>query len=151
MTNIGKPGDFAFLDGEWRIANRRLVAGAWDAFPGEATCRSILGGAVSIEELRIPERDFAGMGLRLLDVENGVWIDHWVNAKSGVLSGGGARGVFVDGVGTFLSEMKDGETPVLVRGIWDVITPTSCRWRQSLSRDGGATWEDNWLMEWTRV
>ena len=151
MKNTGKPGDFAFLDGEWRIANRRLVAGAWDHFPGEATCRSILGGVVSIEELRIPARDFAGMGLRVLDVANGVWIDHWVNARSGVLTGAGAAGVFVDGVGTFVSDMKDGDTPIQVRGIWDAITPTSCRWRQSLSRDGGATWDDNWLMDWTRV
>jgi hypothetical protein len=23
--------------------------------------------------------------------------------------------------------------------------------RQSISRDGGKTWEDNWVMQWTRV
>ena len=36
-------------------------------------------------------------------------------------------------------------------GIWDRITPSSCRWRQGVSRDAGATWEDTWLMDWTRV
>ena len=36
-------GQFDWLSGEWRIANRRLKApGDWDVFDGEATCWSIL-------------------------------------------------------------------------------------------------------------
>ena len=37
------------------------------------------------------------------------------------------------------------------RGVWDRITPTSCRWHQSTSKDGGKTWDYNWYMDWTRV
>lgn len=151
----GQPGDFDFLTGEWRIANRMLQPGSqdeWLEFPGEATCWSILGGVGSIEELRIPARDFSGMGLRLLHRERGVWSDFWVNAKSGELSADGLTGVFVDGVGSFTAtEQEDDGSMVVVRGVWDRITGTSCRWRQGISHDGGTTWFDSWFMEWTRV
>ncbi|ATQ42167.1 hypothetical protein [Caulobacter mirabilis] len=149
----GRPGDFDFLSGEWRIRHRRFLADSktWDEFEGEATCRSILGGVCSVEELRIPARNFSGMGLRLLDVERAIWVDHWVNAKGGVLTPPGVEGRFVNGDGVFISDETDGATPIKVRGLWDGITATSCRWSQAVSRDGGATWEDNWLMEWRRV
>lgn len=150
----GKPGDFNFLAGEWRIKHRRLKqAGTqdWDEFEGEATCWTILGGVGSVEELRIPARDFSGMGLRLLDVENKVWSDFWVNAKSGVLVSPGTPGHFVDGAGIFESDDVEGTTPITVRGVWDRITPRSCRWYQETSRDAGKTWELNWEMHWTRA
>ena len=149
---LGNPGDFAFLAGEWRIANRRLKApGEWDAFEGEATVFTILGGVGSVEELRIPARGFTGMGLRLLDVEKRIWSDHWVNGAKGVLTTPGQTGGFDNGVGTFNGDALDGDQPIIVRGIWDRITPTSCRWRQAISRDGGATWEENWVMDWARA
>jgi hypothetical protein len=148
----GKPGEFDFLAGEWRIKHRRLKAdGSWDLFDGEATCFSILKGVGSIEELRIPARDFSGTGIRLLDVENKVWNDHWVNAKSGVLTAPGQSGGFIDGVGWFISDDVENGKPVKYAGIWDEITPTSCRWRQASSRDGGKTWDENWVMNWTRA
>ena len=150
----GKPGDFDFLAGEWKIAHRRLKTpgtNEWDEFEGEATCWTILSGVGSVEELRIPARKFAGMGLRLLDVEKRIWNDFWVNAKSGVLTTPGQTGMFVDGVGTFTADDMDGTTPIKVKGVWDRITPTSCRWWQAVSRDGGATWEENWFMDWRRV
>jgi hypothetical protein len=150
----GKPGDFDFLHGEWRIAHRRLKdakAGVWDEFEGEATCWTILGGVGSVEELRIPARDFAGMGLRLLDVEKKVWSDFWVNARSGVLTPPGMTGGFVDGVGTFTAEDTHEDKPIVVRGVWDRIAEGRCRWHQSVSYDAGKTWEYNWYMEWTRI
>ena len=149
----GKPGDFNFLTGEWRIKNRRLPPGAkdWDVFDGEATVHSILGGVGSVEELRIPARNFSGMGLRLLDVTNKVWFDYWVNGKSGVLTTPGQSGSFENGAGIFTADDVDDGKPIKVRGIWDQITPKSCRWSQAISYDGGATWADNWVMHWTRV
>lgn len=155
---LGKPGDFDFLAGNWKIAHRRLKAAGtddWDNFEGEATCWSILdtgsGSIGSVEELRIPSREFCGMGLRLLDVKNGVWSDFWVNGRSGVLTTPGMTGHFADGAGVFEADDKDGETPIRVRGVWDRITPTSCRWHQAVSRDGGKTWEANWFMDWRRA
>lgn len=144
-------GNFDFLAGEWRISHRRLLGEDWDEFEGEATVWSILGGVGSVEELRIPARDFCGLGLRLFDVEAGAWTDFWVNARAGVLTPPGQKGGFDGGVGTFESDEMDGATPIKVRGIWDRITPKSCRWRQAISRDGGKTWTENWFMDWVRA
>jgi hypothetical protein len=151
-NGTGKPGDFEFLTGEWRIENRRKKSdGEWDEFDGQATVWGFLNGIGSLEELRIPARQFAGMGLRLLDIEKGIWNDFWVNAKSPVLTTPGLEGQFINGVGTFSASEKEGDKEMIVRGVWDQITPDSCRWYQSISKDDGKTWEDNWTMQWHRV
>lgn len=143
-------GDFAFLAGEWRIANRMKQGESWIEFPGEATVHNLLGGNASVEELRIPARNFSGIGLRLYDAAAGVWNDHWINGQQRIVNPPMA-GTFENGVGTFLADDQDNGQPIKARGIWDRVTPTSCRWYQSVSRDGGATWDDNWHMAWTRA
>lgn len=147
----GKRGDFDFLTGRWKIHNKQMNGGEPEEFEGEATVYGILAGLVSVEELRIPARNFSGMGLRLLDLENKLWADFWVNSQSGVLSPPPAWGSFVDGVGLWDGDDMDGETPIIVRGAWDQITPKSCRWYQASSRDDGKTWQESWVMKWTRV
>jgi hypothetical protein len=150
----GEIGDFNFLAGNWSIQNRRLKTPGtndWDEFPGEATVWTVLGGVGSIEELRIPARNFSGIGIRLLDIEKHVWADFWVNGKSGVLSPPPLTGVFKNGAGIFEADDMDGDKPIRVRGVWDRITPKSCRWYQAISRDAGKTWAENWVMAWTRV
>lgn len=147
----GASGDFDFLSGNWTIQHRRMKDNNWDTFDGEATVVSMLGGVASVEELRVPARKFSGMGLRLLNVERKQWADYWVNASSGVLSAEPAWGGFTDGVGTWdAHDVEDGH-PIIVRGVWDLITPRSCRWYQTVSRDGGKRWEKNWVMHWLRV
>ena len=41
--------------------------------------------------------------------------------------------------------------PIIVRFTWSKITPTTARWSQAFSPDGGKTWEINWDMEFERV
>jgi hypothetical protein len=148
----GRPGDFDFLSGRWKIANRRWRDGQWDEFPGEATVHGLLGGVASVEELRIPARNFSGMGLRLLDRERRLWADHWVNAAGAVLTPPPSWGSFVDGVGTWDSDDTDAEgKPIIVRGVWDRITADGCRWFQAVSRDDGRSWQEQWVMLWTRA
>lgn len=147
----GQPGDFDWLTGEWRINNRSIVNGEWLEYPGEATVHAILAGVCSVEELRIPARNFSGMGLRLLDVEKRVWADHWVNARSGVVTVPGQLGSFENGAGIFITDETVDGVAMKYAGVWDNITPRSCRWRQASSRDGGQTWAQNWIMEWSRV
>lgn len=146
----GNAGEFDFLSGNWTIKHRQKKDGKWDVFDGEATVLGILGGIASVEELRIPSRNFSGMGLRLLDVERELWADYWVNRKSGVLNPP-VWGGFTHGVGTWDSADVEAGVPVITRGVWDQITPTSCRWRQAQSRDDGKTWEENWIMQWMRT
>jgi hypothetical protein len=148
----GKPGDFDFLAGEWRIRHQWLRNGKdWETFDGEATCWTILGGVGSVEELRIPARDFNGMGLRMLDVGRRVWSDHWVNAKSGVVTTPGQSGSFENGAGIFYTRDTEDGKPAIYAGIWDRITANGCRWRQAASYDDGRTWAQNWIMDWTRA
>jgi hypothetical protein len=145
--------DFDFLTGDWMISHRRLLTAdtdEWDEFEGEATVWSALGGMASIEELRIPARNFAGMGVRVFHIESGMWADHWVSGSNGVVNEP-MMGTFVDGVGTFTAVEDDDGVVMQARGVWDHITPTSCRWHQATSSDGGATWDTNWSMEWQRV
>jgi hypothetical protein len=89
--------------------------------------------------------------LRLLDVQQQLWSDFWVNARSGVLTAPGMPGSFEDGAGIFIADDMDGDRPIKVRGVWDRITPNSCRWHQAISRDDGKTWQENWFMDWVRV
>jgi hypothetical protein len=153
-SGTAKPGDFDFLQGNWSIRHRRkkdVRDSKWDEFAGTARCWSLLGGRGSIEELSIPERDFFGIGLRLIETERKLWHDYWVNAASGLLSCPGQHGAFVDGVGTFLGTYEADGVKICVRGVWDQITDNTCRWHQSLSDDNGTTWKENWYMEWQRL
>lgn len=146
-------GDFGFLAGNWKISHRRLKKPGdkdWDVFTGEATVWSALNGKASIEELRIPARDFFGMGVRVFHVEKRLWADHWVSGKNGVLNEP-MMGSFENGVGTFIADEMDGDKPIKARGVWDRITAASCRWHQATSSDGGKTWQENWFMDWVRV
>jgi len=101
--------------------------------------------------LRIPARNFFGMGLRLLNQETMVWHDHWVNKQSGAVSAPGELGGFVDGVGTWSSSWDDNGRTMISQGIWDEISSASTRWRQRVSADQGASWEETWIMHWTRA
>lgn len=147
----GRPGDFGFLDGQWRIRHLKRRGDRWDRFEGEARCWTILGGVGSVEELLIPARDFSGLGLRMLDVAAQRWSDHWVNAKSGVVTAPGQQGSFEQGAGLFASSDEEGGRTRHSMGIWDCIAPGQCRWRQVYSDDGGRTWLHDWVMHWRRV
>ncbi len=150
-TPVPGNGDFNFLAGEWKIANRQRQADrSWKEFAGAATVHSVLGGLGSIEQLRIPANTFLGMGIRLFDVEKKMWADHWVAANAGVVNLP-MMGSFRNGVGTFIAEDDEDKGQNKSRGVWDRITPTSCRWFQSSTIDGGKTWDDTWFMAWTRV
>jgi hypothetical protein len=155
----GRSGDFDFLSGRWSIKNRRLkqrgvplAQQVWETFDSDATCWTVLGGLGSIEELRIPVGKPRGLGIRLLDAEKSFWSDYWVPTGAGQVVPPPMWGEFKDGVGVFIStDEREGDVTVRSRGMWDRITPTSCRWYQGSSSDSGKTWEDNWFMDWTRV
>lgn len=149
-AHAGKAGDFDFLAGEWTIRQRQWKDRQWDAFEGEASVTSLLGGVASVEELRIPSRNFSGMGLRILDLGQGRWADYWCNHKNGIFNPP-SWGGFRDGVGTWDAPDVEAGKAVIVRGVWDRITPASCRWRQAVSHDGGCGWAENWVMEWRRA
>jgi hypothetical protein len=146
-------GDFDFLAGEWKIAHKRLKDGTkddWQRFSSSASVHRVLDGMGSIEELRKPDGTMMGMGVRVWLPEEKMWADHWTSAANGVVNPP-QKGQFIDGAGVFISEEVLDGVKWLYRGVWDEITPKSCRWHQSSSKDLGKSWEWNWWMEWTRI
>ncbi len=150
-------GDFDFLVGSWHVANRRLVrrhvgSDEWDEFPGFCVARSFFDGAGSVDEITFPTKGFAGSTVRIFDPTRETWSIYWMTSSRGVLELPPVVGRFVDGVGTFFADDVDGDRPVRCRFVWSAITPTSCRWEQAFSADGGGRgWETNWVMEFDRA
>jgi hypothetical protein len=92
-----------------------------------------------------------GIALRAYDAKTDEWAIWWVDSRDPHAAlDPPVKGRFVDGVGTFTSEaVVDGAT-VRTRFVWSHITATSARWEQATSRDDGANWDTNWVMEFRR-
>jgi hypothetical protein len=55
-----------------------------------------------------------------------------------------------NGVGTFYADdVLDGR-PIRIRFRWLGTGGSTPRWEQAFSPDGGATWETNWTMQFSR-
>jgi hypothetical protein len=158
MTTAQHDGshDFDFFFGQWRIHNQRLrerLIGCtdWEQFDAIGECAPILGGIGNIDSFESDwGGDFRGMTLRLFDLASKKWSLYWASNRSGVLEPP-VVGAFENGVGCFEGADEHLGKPVLARFIWSHITPTSARWQQALSADGGKTWETNWRMQMTRI
>jgi hypothetical protein len=148
-------GDFDFLEGTWRVANRRLAARLvgsteWEEFEGTAVCRRFFDGAGSVDEIAFPTKGFSGASFRLFDPARREWSIYWANSRTGLLEPP-VVGRFRDGTGEFYGDDVHDGTPVRVRFFWSGITATSARWEQAFSTDGGETWETNWVMDLARL
>jgi len=109
---------------------------------GTVSIRKVWGGLAHLEEIEAdgPNGHWQGLSLFLYNPTAHQWSQTFVNSKSGVFSGG-LIGSFNDGRGElFQQDTLDGRS-ILVRGVWSNITPTSHRYEESYSADGGKTWE----------
>ena len=59
--------------------------------------------------------------------------------------------IFKNGRGEFYGQELLNGRMIFVRFVISDITPTSCRFEQAFSDDGGKTWEANWIAVDTRV
>ena len=146
---------FKFLDGEWRVHNRRLkqpLSGRedWQEFEARAKFFTLLDGLVSVEELRDAQGKPFGSAMRTFDRDKRTWSDAWVGARDGVLQLP-SHGKFEGGVGTWESpDTYDGQ-PILARGVWRKVSADVVIWEQWFSRDDGKSWELNWKMRFERT
>ena len=146
--------DFDFFFGSWNVTNRRLrtlfVGGDdWVTFPGTSTCQPIFNGGGNTDEIVFPTLGTRGFTLRLFDVERKEWSLYWASSRTGLFYPP-VVGTFADGRGDFYGDDTHEGKPIRAHFIWSDITPTSARWEQEFSADGGQTWESNWVMEFTR-
>lgn len=146
--------DFDFLHGDWDVAHRRLkrrLVGdtEWQDFPGTCRVRPILGGVGNFDEnvLDLPAGRYEACTMRLFN--DGKWLIHWIDGRDPKLDPP-MQGAFEDGVGLFLSDETFEGRPVKVRFLWHEVAARSATWEQAMSADGGATWETNWVMRFSR-
>ncbi|MBC7813659.1 MAG: DUF1579 domain-containing protein [Burkholderiales bacterium] len=149
--------DFDFWMGKWKGFNRRLngrLKGAteWEEFECTAEARKILNGLGNFDEVTFNRASgkIHGGAMRLFDVATQQWRIYWADGSSGILDVP-MVGSFKDGRGTFYAqEMFEGQ-PIFSRFIWIPKDDNNCRWEQAFSPDGGASWETNWTMDYTRI
>jgi hypothetical protein len=149
--------DFDFFVGRWRVAHRRLrrrLAGdtEWEEFDGVSEMRQIVGGLGNVDDniIELPAGTYRAATVRAFDPATGLWSIWWIDGRNPRLEPP-VHGRFENGVGTFLGDDVFEGRPIRVRFIWSQITPRSARWEQAFSPDGGATWETNWIMTFTRM
>jgi len=151
--------DFDFLLGTWKYHLSRLVdpltgSTKWVEFEGTGVCRPVWNGKSQLDEFEAdgPTGHIEGLTLRLYNPQSHQWNLNWVNSKVGTI-GTPTIGSFnaKNGRGEFYDQEIINGRSILVRYIWSDITPTSARFEQSFSDDGGKTWEPNWITTQVRV
>jgi uncharacterized damage-inducible protein DinB len=149
--------DFDFEIGSWKtdlkvLSHPPTGSATWIRFSGTSVVRKIWNGRANVVELEAdgPSAHIEALSLRLYNPESHQWSLNFANSKSGSMSIP-TIGEFKNGRGEFYDmEAIDGRN-VLVRGIWSDITQNSCHFEQSVSADGGKTWETNWIATDTRI
>jgi hypothetical protein len=149
--------DFDFEIGTWKTHLRRLLhpltgSTTWVEYEGSSIVRKVWSGRANLVELVVngPAGHLEGLSLRLYNPQSHQWSLNFSNSNSGTLSQP-AIGEFKNGRGEFFAQETLSGRAIYVRFAISDITPTSCRFEQSFSDDGGKTWEVNWIAIDTRV
>jgi hypothetical protein len=150
--------DFDWEVGVWNThlrVLRRAADGttAWVTYEGTSNVISIWNcraDMVQLEATGPGGRHIEAINLRLYDKDTHQWNLNFANVEAAMF-GVPTIGEFRGGVGTFYDEEPIGGREVLVRGVWSHITATSAQFAQSISDDGGKTWQTNWIADDTRV
>ena len=151
--------DFDFFFGSWNVRHRYLKArlaksAEWLEIAGTCLTQPTMGGAGNMDDnvIEKPDGTYRAMTVRTYDAKSGNWAIWWFDGRTPLGPVDPPMiGTFKDGIGTFLADDTFEGKKIKVRFLWSGITPTSCRWEQAFSADGGASWETNWIMENTRT
>ena len=148
--------DFDFFIGSWVVAHRRLkerLAGSteWLQFGGTCVTQKILGGFGNMDDkfLDMPDGAYRAITLRSFNVETGQWSIWWLDGRHPGTLDTPMVGQFENGVGAFFANDTFASKPIRVRFYWTLPQPGRPRWEQAFSPDAGATWETNWVMDFT--
>jgi hypothetical protein len=149
--------DFDFEIGTWKTHLKRLLhpltgSTTWVEYEGTSVVRKVWNGGANLVELVAdgPAGHFEGLSLRLYNPESRQWSLNFANRKAGTMTTP-TIGEFRDGRGEFYQQDSLNGRSILVRFVISDITPTSCRFEQAFSDDGGKSWEVNWIATDTRA
>ena len=150
--------DWDWLVGKWHVEHRilkgRLMDGTeWDTCEGTCHMWRTLDGLGNVDDnvIERPSGTYRAMAMRSFDRKTRRWAIWWLDARNPHTLDPPVYGGFDNGVGTFMGDDVLNGKPIKVRFRWSAITASSARWEQAFSADGGATWEVNWLMTFSRV
>ena len=150
--------DFDFVIGQWQVEHQRLKeyftgCSQWYKFSGTSTTRKILGGHGNIEDnfLALPEGDTRAAAIRTFNSTTKQWSIWWLDMRNPSQKDVPVVGQFVNGKGIFYADDIIAGIPIKVRFTWISIDHNSSRWEQAFSNDAGNTWENNWIMNFTRI
>jgi hypothetical protein len=150
-------GDFDFLPGLWRVANRKLAdtldpdCDEWREFAATSEAHAMLGGIGNVDHFRVDDGSYEGFSLRLFDPEADLWRIWWSSTQRPGRLDPPVEGRFgSDGRALFECEDVLDGVPIRMRFVWSEITEKSARWEQAFSFDDGRSWKPNWVMELTR-
>jgi hypothetical protein len=148
--------DFDFEFGSWRAHLRRRLrplsgSDRWTEYEGTSVVRKIWNGHANVGELEVGSATahIEGLSLRLYNPQSRQWSIYWSNSRDGAV-GAPMIGQFKNGQGEFFNQDTFQGSAIFVRFVFSDITPTSFRFEQSFSADGGKTWEPNWIAIFTR-
>ena len=148
--------DFDFLFGSWRSHARRLQrpltgSKSWIQKTGTEVVRKVWGGRALLDEIEAngPDGLSRGLTLFLYNPQSHQWSVYFSNSNDGTI-GLPTIGEFRNGRGEFYDQETYNGKTMLVRVVWSNITPTSHRFEQSFSDDGGKTWEPSFVAELTK-
>lgn len=154
----GHEHDWDWLVGSWNVKHRRLkgrLVGSttWEEFNGTSTLWLTLGGLGTVDDnlLELPGGTYRAVGVRAFDPKTGLWAIWWLDGRNPSHIDTPVYGGFKDGVGTFTADDTLDGKPIKVRFQWTEMKANSAHWEQAFSPDGGATWEVNWRMQFTRA
>jgi hypothetical protein len=149
--------DWDFLVGRWTVKHRRLkarLAGSteWEEFNGSSVLWLTMGGAGTFDDnvIELPSGTYRAVGVRAYDPKTRQWSIWWLDERYPTAIEPPVMGGFKDGIGTFTGDDTLNGRPIKVRFRWSQITAHSAHWEQAFSPDGGATWETNWVMDFSR-
>jgi len=149
--------DFDFETGTWKTHVGRLLrpltgSTTWVEYDGITIVRKVWGGRANLVELVAdgPTGHFEGLSLRLYNPESRQWSLNFASSAGGTLSPP-TIGEFKNGRGEFFAQEIVSGRAIYVRFVISDITPSSCRFEQAFSDDGGKTWEVNWVVTDTRL
>jgi hypothetical protein len=149
--------DFDPLIGSWKYHLKRRTnpltgSTTWVEFDGTGVDYKVWDGRAQLDTIEVdgPTGHITGLTLRLYNPQSHEWSLYWANARDGLMFVP-QIGEFKNGRGEFFSQDTINGKTIFVRFDWTNLTTGTPHFEQSFSKDGGKTWEVNWITDQTRV
>ncbi|MCE7963608.1 MAG: hypothetical protein DYH05_14115, partial [Acidobacteria bacterium ACB1] len=143
--------------GEWRLKVKRLkgaLTGStmWTELNGKVEQRKIWNGRANLAEVvaETPGTRLEFLALRLYNPGTNQWALYFASSNDGKLSVP-MFGEFRNGVGEFFDQESFNDRMILVRFLFARPSGETGHSEQAFSKDGGKTWETNWINTYTRI